>query len=747
MALELRRRCSFQEKLPHKGKVSIEAINTTHQETQKGADSISAPFLFVLWLASLDLCWAKGLPLRPFPLYKYKTMSDNIASSSFVRLGLFIIFNFAFGDLAHAQSEPLPFPNHSRAAVFASHSMVKPGEKFWIALHIVMDPDWHTYWKNPGDSGAAASIEMRSSQGVEFGETEWPVPRRIPTPPLMTYGYDNQVLLRAEATAPPQMSSDVLNIEWEAEWLVCKVECIPAVHSFRLDIPVGEDHTPGAHYDLITQPPFQTYPGPKIIKATYEQSGLMVSIHAENLTQSLDFFPIDTLKISTDKPVVQGGSLQLRALENLNGEVIEGLLINEATGGAQYLEASPRTGSLISFVLGAFLGGLLLNLMPCVFPIISLKIFSALKEDAKQRMSHFFFVLGALVCFSLIALLLAALKAAGHSLGWGFQLQSPLFVLILIVLFFVLGLSFLGLFDIQLPGLGFSQADHGAWGSFMTGALAVVVASPCTAPFMGAALGFALSQPITVLIAVFLSLGVGFSFPYLILALRPSLLASLPRSGPWLETFKEFMFFPMAWTALWLLWIYAQLTSISAAIWALAGISAVSGMIWWRAKGRTQKARLTGILGFLTIGALAFWQSVTTPVDTVQISSSSTTGPSWQSFQEDHLEELLSQGESVFVDFTASWCITCKVNERVTFTQPEVLDFIRAENIHMIKADWTRRDPAITKYLERFGRISVPFYLYWAAGVRQPLILPEILTPQIFINQIKEYQKREGDNT
>lgn len=645
---------------------------------------------------------------------------------------------------ARASNEYLAFPNHSKAALLSSHTEVGSQEEVWVALHIKLDPGWHTYWKNPGDSGAAPLFDMRSSSpAITFGQIEWPTPKRIPTPPLSTFGYENEVLFRAEVLGLAEADQKEIEIQWEVEWLVCKVECIPAFHKFSLSVLNSGRAIKSPSFELITAPDFQSYPSAEPLNISYMELPGQILINFKGPTEEADFFPASAVEISNEPPLTTEKGLLLKRFAPLREQPLEGLLLSPE--GAQYLVAVPERSppSLWPYLLGAFLGGLILNLMPCVFPIISLKVFSALRLEGsslRQRAAHLSFVAGVLTCFFLVAGLLAALRAAGYSLGWGFQLQSPGFLLFLIFLFFTLSLNFLGLYELNLPGLKGTQGGEGPSGSFLSGALAVVVASPCTAPFMGGAMGFAMTQNTVTLLLIFASLGIGFSAPYIVLAVFPVLLSRLPRSGAWLETFRKMMFFPMLWTTLWLLWIYAQITGITSATWVMVALSLVAGLFWWQAFPATpgRRAAQVAMAALLVASGYLLWtrQDSSSPAEGRALKSVSIP---WMEFDPAELDRLIQAKEPVFLSFTASWCITCKVNEQVTFKSSEVAGFVREHNIKMMVADWTRRDPEITRFLEQHDRISIPFYLFWSGEQETPLVLPEILTPQIFMNTLKNH--------
>lgn len=398
------------------------------------------------------------------------------------------------------------------------------------------------------------------------------------------------------------------------------------------------------------------------------------------------------------------------------------------------------TGFLSSFFF-AFLGGLLLNLMPCVFPVLSIKVFSVLEQAGKGRAwvrhSSLVYAAGILVSFTVLGLVLAALRSWGEAVGWGFQLQNPYLLIILIFLFLCLGASFLGAIDLSWlqVGAGHKLANQAGWtGEFFSGVLCVIVASPCTAPFMGAALGYAISQPLPILLTVFLSLGVGLSFPYLVLATFPQAAKVLPRPGQWMEVLKEIMAFPLFATVIWLLWILAQ-SSTPFSVIGVLNSALISGVGLWAYHLKRKKPWVKKLgIGLGLLGVFAAF-SVVRNQARIQISAPGETlshGISWKPFVEEEARKASLAGKPVFVDFTASWCVTCQVNEEVTFGNESVREFVKEKQIVMMKADWTKADPLITEALKSYDRIGVPFYVVYDPNSGKGRGLGEILTPKIF---------------
>lgn len=660
--------------------------------------------------------------------------------------------------------------NHSEVKLLSSHSALSASADTLIGLHIRLDPEWHTYWRNPGDSGAAPTLRIQSEQAeLVVGEIQWPLPERIPTPPLVTFGYENEVLIfapvRLKAPAPDRKQ---LTIKVDAEWLVCKVECIPAFDSFSLPLNLA-DPPPASPAQALFASWQQQIPPQASTPASYQLSETALQLQIDGLptgARITDFFPAESPFLSNAAPQLNGNnavSLTLNQALPEPAPMVAGLVLYEANGLPGSLQVTAQAGSnaaaallstgregrappLWQLMLMAFAGGLILNIMPCVFPIIAIKLLGLLKhaeEDMRRvRLSSLAYIAGVLVTFEAFALLLVLLRASGQALGWGFQLQSPGFLTALILLFFLLSLNFLGLYEFRLPLLQTGPQRQGYGGQFATGALSVFVASPCTAPFMGAAMGFALSQSIPAIMLVFLGLGLGFALPYLLLLVSPRIVSWLPKPGQWMLLFKEFMFFPMLLTALWLLWILGRIAGLEAAVAVLAGLTLLAIPFWLKQRvSAPSRLLLSAWLLCLPLGLGTTLWPLLQP-QSAQTAAQSDPGSFWQSFSPEALATARSKGP-VFVNFTAAWCITCQVNEQVTFRDADIQALIQQAGIQMLKADWTRRDPEITAILGQYDRVSVPFYLYYPAASSAPVILPEVLTPAIFKRYLSNTAQKE----
>lgn len=673
--------------------------------------------------------------------------------------------------------------DHVTATLESEVSAVAPGERFWVSLRQQIIPRWHTYWINPGDSGLPTEITWTLPAGAMAEPIVWPVPQRIPVGPLVNYGYEKDVRLLVAVTAPKDAKpGDTLRLEAQTRWLVCEEICIPEEATLLLDVPVaaGTSIDRDLREDFARARAALPMPGPfaAAVKAPASPQGATV-LHlampadmAATVKEAYFFSErIDAVVHAAPQPATAGkngltlslptGPLPLKADEPLNGvlRVVE----KPEAGGQTHafaISAKPdpglRVGAAATPVRGdgggisileaiglALLGGLLLNLMPCVFPILSMKALSLVQAAAgvrrEARVHGLFYAAGVLASFLIVAGVLLALRAGGESIGWGFQLQSSWFVLLLAYLMFAVGLNLAGLFEFgagRVAGIGDGLVRRGGHGgAFFTGVLAVVVATPCTAPFMGAALGFALAQSAMVALAIFLALGLGMALPFLVLAFLPQALRALPRPGPWMERFRQFLAFPMFATAAWLVWVLAQQSGADGLALALAGMVLIGFAIWLLRQlgGVRQPASRIAYAGIAllallaALGTIAFVDSpvvaATAPAPGKQAADSD-----WQPWSAAAVEQARAQGKPVFVNFTAAWCITCLVNERAALSSEAVRNKMAATGVVRLKGDWTRRDKAITEALAQFGRSGVPLYVFYPAGQGAPRVLPQILT-------------------
>jgi thiol:disulfide interchange protein DsbD len=694
-----------------------------------------------------------------------------------------------------------------RARLVSSVGDVRPGEQVTIGLHQRIIEHWHTYWSNPGDSGLATTIEWTLPNGASAGDIQWPIPHRFKLGPVTNHGYEHEVTLLSPVTVPKEARpGSSFPIEAKVNWLVCQETCIPQEVHLSLSLPVvapGQPAAPGSA--LIEQARAQLpVASPWKIEAKAHAQGVALHIPDPALgdakVKDAWFYPAAWGHVAHNADQVreadsQGLTLKLQAGETppQPGQTLAGVLVitqsdgqgretrrgyelsvqvppggapsgvgpspateSAAIHGAPSSEATEEASIGLGLALAlALIGGLVLNLMPCVFPVLSIKALSLLQHSEQSprqaRLHGLAYTGGVLASFALLAGLLAAVKAGGAQVGWGFQFQSPLFVLAVAYLMFAVGLSLSGVFTIggSVTGVGSSLAGRSGYtGSFFTGVLATVVATPCTAPFMGGAIGFALTQPTPALMAVFLSLGLGLALPYLLLSTWPALQRWLPRPGPWMERVKQVLAFPMYGAAAWLVWVLAQQAGIDAVAAALGGMVLVAFAAWTydTARGargalaRRSGLALAGLALLVAVGGsgLAVQSSADQGAQVLASSGAKADG-GWEPYSTDRFDALRAQGQPVFLNFTAAWCITCLVNERVALSKPPVAAAFKAQGITYLKGDWTRQDPQISQVLERFGRSGVPLYVYYPQGLdSKPVVLPQILTPELVVTAVKE---------
>lgn len=669
---------------------------------------------------------------------------------------------------------------HAQVELISETTAIQAGQPFWLAFRLTAQPGWHTYWRNPGDSGLATRLTWTLPPGFSAGEIQWPYPERVAVGPLMNFGYHGAVALLTQIQPPPTLAAgQALSVRVRGDWLICQEDCIPEEAVLELSLPVSaEPAPPDPRWSVLFAATRRLLPVAAPWSAHYRLTpeALALSLDAgpavERVT-AVEFFPFADGVIEHAAPQTlrrAGAELQLSVARGtlqelpptLAGVVVvrEQLEDGAVSASAFTLAAAPAPTSaatptfsglqLAQMLILALLGGLLLNLMPCVFPVLSLKALGLAQHahhaPGAVRAHGLAYVAGVLLCFALIAALLIALRAVGQQLGWGFQLQSPSFITLLAYLLFALGLSLSGVFHLgdRLMGVGSAWADRpGYGGSFATGALAVVVATPCTAPFMGAAVGFALTQPWWVSLSVFEFLGLGLALPYLALSLWPTLLRFLPRPGAWLERAKQLLAFPLYATAAWLVWVLSQQAGPDGVAVVLAGMILIAFAIWLGqssrdAGQRSQRlGRIGATLALLLALALAWWPSVENPDASSASAAAVTSSLPSEPFSAARVAELRAAGQPVLVNFTAAWCITCLVNERVALSSARVAEALRAQNVAYLKGDWTRRDPAITAALAEFGRAGVPLYVLYRPGAAEPTILPQLLTESLLLETLQ----------
>lgn len=669
------------------------------------------------------------------------------------------------------------------AELVADVAAIRPGQEFQVALRLEMDPHWHLYWINPGDVGLAPEVEWDLPEGFEVGPLEFSVPERIPTPPLVSYGYEGEIFILAKVKAPESLAAgSTVRLNAAASWLVCEESCIPGDAKLGLELPVsasGESLAAAPYADEIAATRASLPVAAQGGTIAYESLGdsLIVSLQWDGLEGAAledPYFYVEQESVSDSaKPQsfdLNGTVLRIAVPKSEYFEQPEGgysgLLYSksgfEAAGGVKAVRfhvpgdlavmgsASADSLGAGSFAIGffealfyAFLGGMILNLMPCVFPVLSIKVLGFVQqsgEDKGKVLRHgLFFAAGVLASFWVLAGTLIALRAAGESLGWGFQLQQPEFVVVMLVVMFLFGLSMAGVFEMGTSAISLQGKvkDSGLGGSFFSGVVATAVATPCTGPFMGQALGYALTLSAFQSLTIFTFLALGMATPYLVLSANPALVKKLPRPGAWMETFKQAMAFPMFATCIWLLWLLGAHVGNDGLPMVLGGLLVVALGAWiygrWSApirKRRTQ--RLASVLALLSVLG-GIWMMLP------REQGESEDGIVWQAYTPERVSELSGSGKPVFVDFTADWCLTCKANELRLFGSAEVRDRIESMDVQLVQADWTKRDPVITEALSRYGRSSVPLYLlYDGQPGSEPRVLPQVLSPSAFLQALDE---------
>jgi len=654
---------------------------------------------------------------------------------------------------------------------------VQAGQPVWVGLQLTHQPEWHTYWRNPGDSGLPTQIELNLPAGITAGDVQWPLPHKIKAGNLTNYGFEKTVLLAVPLTVTQAFkpnASQTLDLQVHANWLVCRLECIPQEGDFALRIPVNSSFAPhaAAFEGVQAQQPLSLSDAKvttsfEVQRLVLQVSGLPASLRG----QTLQVFP------NTAELVESATEQHPRASQSWQGDVWTvqlplsnlrlndpkqvGFLLTTGVGAARQgfeisapvTQAWPAVSELpaatmpavapsvsdesaLGFVvalLGAFIGGLILNLMPCVLPVLAIKLLG-FAQHSRQHRAHriagMAYTAGVVLSFLALGAGVLALRAAGEQLGWGFQLQSPWVVSVLAALFMLIALNLFGLFEFgqMLPSrLASFQYKHPVLDALLSGALAVAVASPCTAPFMGASLGVAMTLPTWQALTIFVAMGFGLAAPYLLASFAPAVARLLPHPGPWMVTLRQLLAFPMLATVVWLLWVLGQQTSLDTAMLALGGLLLLAAFVWtFKLRNLASRSLRWLLAAALVWGGLTFSDALKAPTDSAS-SNATPNVQTWQPWSESAVAQSLAQGRPVFVDFTAAWCVTCQINKASTLSNSDVLTDLATHNVTLMRADWTRRDPAITAALSALGRSGVPVYVLQAPG-KPPQVLSELLS-------------------
>ncbi len=679
---------------------------------------------------------------------------------------------------AFALSGNVVATDNVKARLVSELSSIAPGQSFWIALELDIRDGWHTYWRNPGDSGEATKLAWKLPPGFTAGDIVWTTPHRFEIPPLVNYGYAKQAVHLVKITAPKdlQPGSPAL-LSAKASWLVCSDVCIPEDAELQLKVPVNaQPGAPDAADAALFTAARSELPSAQlaVTGARIHDGRLVITLGKEwgaTLAQikSLAFFPYDDGGIEYAAPQILTRSANAVELDMKlgyqppkSGPIRGVLLATEQDGndtvtvpmeiaagfsGPRGAQAKGNAGaaekdsaSIPVLLLFAVLGGLILNLMPCVFPVLSIKaiglVEQAKKHPAAVRAKGMVFALGVISSMLCLAAVLLALRSGGEQIGWGFQLQSPLFVTLLVYLLLAVGLNLSGVFEVGggLAGVGDGLTQGDSYrASFFTGVLTTLVATPCTAPYMAFAVGAALTQPPIAALGIFAALGFGLALPYLLLSFAPWMRRALPKPGAWMDTLKQVFAFPIYASAAWLLWVLAQQTSSFGLGAALAGAILIAFAAW--AYQKSKSSSTGGRVTALVTATLALLLAVVLPVRFADVAAAAPSGSAraadeWRPYDAAEVARLSAAGKPLLVNFTASWCLTCLVNERNAFTDSAVQQVFHDKGVTLMKGDWTNRDPAITRALASFGRAGVPLYVVYNSkpGSSEPVVLPQILT-------------------
>jgi thiol:disulfide interchange protein len=665
-----------------------------------------------------------------------------------------------------------------KAELLAGTNPVVPGKPFTVGLLLRMAPGWHTYWKFSGDAGLPTELKWKLPSDWKIGEIQWPIPLKTIDPgDIETYGYENEVLLMQEITPPQKIDSSSVKLSADASWLVCEKICIPGSATLPLELPTSTTSQPAntelfAHYRHLLP---QNWPGSNVATANWSRVGpdLRLKVTSETVANypALDFFPSPEQGAVVGHPTIESRTknevvfrIPIESSEK-NLSSIPGLIVysqqpNAEDRAAWQISSAPivsaagpaPTRGVFTFLLFGFLGGIILNLMPCVLPVISLKIFGFIQQAGQSRRkilrSGIAFTIGIFAWFMALAQLLIVLKAAGREVTWGgFQFTNAYFVLALSVIVLVFALNLFGVFEISLPqsmtrGLLSTTERKDDLGSFFQGVFATVLATPCTAPFLGTALGFAFAQSPAVILAMFVAIAAGMSAPYLLLSAQPAWLRFLPRPGPWMQHVKQFMGFLLLATLLFLLYVLGAQRGLEGAIWASCFLLVISMACWMKGAFVLPTASITKrtvavVLMLALVLASGVYFIGGKFRSTILASVRPQSQGDWQAFTPERLQAELEQGHSVFVDFFAAWCLTCKFNEANVLESAAVREAFQRHAIVKLKADWTNGDPVITKLLQQFGRPGVPLYVLYPGKSGEPIVFPELLTKSMILEKLE----------
>ena len=685
--------------------------------------------------------------------------------------------------------------SHVKASLVPANASIQPGKPFTVALRFVHDPHWHTYWSNPG-TGLATSLAWHLPPGWVAGEIQWPAPHLLidHSGGIIGNGYEGELFLPVTITPPADLKpGTTVELSADADWLMCEEICVPGKATVKLTLPVAAgaslpDQTWGKKVgETLSGLPVAAPLLPWDTTATHDTKSVTLHViprlpGASFKPRDLHFFSEDgfvafdqpqvvteeghggfvlTLPISPDGPKDPEKLLGVLTSETgWLGGAIRGLRIEAPfaanaptlfTAHSSPIAPPPASSGLAGTLLLALIGGMILNLMPCVFPVLGIKILGFVNQAGHERgkvIAHgLMFALGVLLSFWTLATVLAVLRAGGSQLGWGFQLQSPAFVFVLAAAMLVFGMNMSGVFEIGLSATsvgGELQTKSGLAGSFFTGVLATVVATPCSAPFLAPALGAALSLSTAESFAIFTAIAIGLSLPYLLLSIFPAAVKLLPRPGAWMETFKQFMAFPLYATVGYLIWVLAGQTGEESFQSVLFGLVLIAMGVWvygrWNAPGASAGRARFGVIGLLVLLAAGTWLGWPQNAAAKSAAAMASGAPEivWDKWSPETVAKLRGENRIVYVDFTARWCATCQANKKLVFHNDEVLKYFHDQNIATLRGDWTNQDPMITAELAKYHRSAVPFNVIWKPGQDAPTLLPELLTPGTVLDALKK---------
>ncbi len=657
---------------------------------------------------------------------------------------------------------------HTKVQIMVEKSVLGPGESLRGVFHMTMEDGWHTYWKNAGDVGLPTEVNWKLPEGWTAEPLMWPAPEYLDTSGLISYAYEHQVsipfVLKPPTTPAPE---GLQTMKATLSWLECQEACIPGEAELVFSVEVGTSPTEGPEATKVREA-FEALPTERDdILVSRDGQFLKLHIPAElgGPESTFRFFPAAAEMIQASAPqellTDETGARSLKLQTDTNAEKateeLSGLLVStqgEARQAFSFkakvladapIPPQPASAGTILFTLGlAFLGGMVLNLMPCVFPVLSLKVLGIVeqsREEGRKAWHHgAVFTLGVLVSFWALSGLLLIVRAAGEEVGWGYHLQNPVMIAFLAALFLLIGLNLFGVFEVgenltQLSNV--ADKKHGFSHSFWSGVLTTLAATPCTAPFMGGAVGFALSQSAAVALLVFTALALGVAAPYMTLTLFPRLLEKLPRPGAWMITFKQILAFPMLLAVVWLVWVFGGQVGSDRMAMLLLALVVLSFASWVYGKWGTSyvdKTRRMGMVASLLVTVAAISLGY-------QASREDPGAELWQPYSPALVEQLVSEGKPVFLDFTADWCTSCKANELLTLSRSDVTETFQDLGVTLVKGDWTKKDPVITAALAQYGRAGVPLYVLYPGEGREPVLLPEVLLPGMVLDALKEVKK------